>query len=100
MPIILKLKAITQTLIFTCDRQICVVFFNIKKSVSFLEFHNLLSQQIVIIQILMDVQTTEIRRNPRFQPARIVLFEQLRNDDLNNQRVRIAGMYVLYPKFY
>ena len=48
----------------------------------------------------MDVQTTEIRRNPRFQPARIVLFEQLRNDDLNNQRVRIAGMYVLYSKFY
>lgn len=43
----------------------------------------------------MNQLTTGLRRNPRFDAARIVLFEELNNPALNNKRVRVVGLYRL-----
>lgn len=48
----------------------------------------------------MNQLITGLRRNPRFDAARIVLFEELNNPALNNKRVRVVGLYRLIIIYY
>lgn len=48
----------------------------------------------------MNQSTIGLRRNPRFDAARIVLFEELTNPVLNSKRVRVVGLYSLIVVYH